>query len=83
MMKAVKTSYLLVCNWSTVLSDERRVQSQVYTSTFQLANWKDNFHLVSITFVESINRIRLKGVWPAGKLTTNPFTRREVSREPC
>ncbi len=27
--------------------------------------------------VESINRIRLKGVWPVGKLTTNPFTRRE------
>ncbi len=31
------------------------------------------------TFVEFINRIRLNGVWPAGKLTANPFTR----REPC
>ncbi len=29
--------------------------------------------------VESIDGIRLKGAWPAGKLTANPFTR----REPC
>ncbi len=35
--------------------------------------------LIQIVIVESINRIRLKEVWPAGKLTTNPFMR----REPC
>jgi hypothetical protein len=30
-------------------------------------------------YVKSVNRICLKGVWPAGKLTANPFTR----SEPC
>ncbi len=31
--------------------------------------------------VESINRIRLRSLWPAGTLTTNPFTRRELNKK--
>ncbi len=34
--------------------------------------------LSSVVLVESMNRIRLKGLWPAGKLTTDPFKRREL-----